>query len=268
VCRAAALTSASARPSSRHLRDVPSTARSLTPGRSANSPASTGDSKWMFTRRTARSRSSSTRSTVDQPTLTDDADPVGGLLHLAHHVRGHEDGATGRPGLPHHRDELLLQERVQSAGRLVQDEQLRLVHERLHDADLLPVPLGQGLDLPDRGPAPAGRRARRCGREALLRAGCRGTSAAPGRSAGRRPRSRRRGSRPAGGARRRRGGGASPSTSARPLVGRIRSSSSRIVVDLPAPFGPRKPKTSPVATLRSSPARHGGGRTSWSAPRC
>ena len=44
--------------------------------------------------------------------------------------------------------ELLLQERVEAAGRLVEDEQLRLVHEGLHDADLLPVALGQPLDLP------------------------------------------------------------------------------------------------------------------------
>jgi hypothetical protein len=44
--------------------------------------------------------------------------------------------------------ELLLQERVEPAGRLVQHQQLRLVHERLHDADLLPVALRQALDLP------------------------------------------------------------------------------------------------------------------------
>ena len=43
----------------------------------------------------------------------------------------------------------------------------------------------------------------------------------------------------------------SPSTSARPRSGRSRSRSSRIVVVLPAPFGPRKPKISPRGTVRS-----------------
>ena len=40
-----------------------------------------------------------------------------------------------------------------------------------------------------------------------------------------------------------------------PAVGRMRSSSSRIVVLLPAPFGPRNPNTSPRSTRRSSPSR-------------
>src|SRR5690242_3578491 len=42
----------------------------------------------------------------DQPPLADDPDPVGGLLYLAHHVRGDEDRLPGRLGLPYHRDEL------------------------------------------------------------------------------------------------------------------------------------------------------------------
>src|SRR5512146_335874 len=43
-----------------------------------------------------------------------------------------------------------------------------------------------------------------------------------------------------------------PKTKARPLVGRMRSRMVRIVVVLPAPFGPRKPKTSPSLTWRST----------------
>jgi hypothetical protein len=35
-----------------------------------------------------------------------------------------------------------------------------------------------------------------------------------------------------------------------PVLGRIRPSSKRIVVDLPAPLGPRKPNISPGATVR------------------
>src|ERR1019366_834585 len=43
-----------------------------------------------------------------------------------------------------------------------------------------------------------------------------------------------------------------PATCARPDVGLSRPQSMRIVVDLPAPFGPRKPKTSPFTTSRFS----------------
>src|SRR5579859_2178782 len=43
-----------------------------------------------------------------------------------------------------------------------------------------------------------------------------------------------------------------PKTSARPLVGRMRSRTVRIVVVLPAPLGPRKPNTSPCRTSRST----------------
>src|SRR5271157_1256312 len=41
-----------------------------------------------------------------------------------------------------------------------------------------------------------------------------------------------------------------PTTSARPDVGFSSPQSMRIVVDLPAPFGPRKPKISPLRTVR------------------
>jgi hypothetical protein len=45
--------------------------------------------------------------------------------------------------------------------------------------------------------------------------------------------------------------GIEPEEGGRPLVGRCRASSIRMVVDLPAPFGPRKPKTWPGSTRRS-----------------
>ena len=46
-----------------------------------------------------------------------------------------------------------------------------------------------------------------------------------------------------------------PATMALPLVGRPRPVRSRSVVVLPAPFGPRKPKTEPLGTVRSSASR-------------
>ena len=46
-----------------------------------------------------------------------------------------------------------------------------------------------------------------------------------------------------------------PATQTRPDVGLVIPASRRIVVVLPAPLGPRKPKADPSSTLRSSPSR-------------
>src|SRR3954453_13426016 len=49
--------------------------------------------------------------------------------------------------------------------------------------------------------------------------------------------------------------GSPPRSATVPLLARSRPSSTRIVVDLPAPLGPRKPVMSPGATVRSRPSR-------------
>src|SRR6478735_10387266 len=49
--------------------------------------------------------------------------------------------------------------------------------------------------------------------------------------------------------------GSRPSTCAAPASARSRPSRTRMVVDLPAPLGPRNPWTSPVSTSRSRPSR-------------
>ena len=46
--------------------------------------------------------------------------------------------------------------------------------------------------------------------------------------------------------------GSDPNTCTDPAEGRNRSTNMRIVVDFPAPFGPRKPSTSPVSTSRDN----------------
>ena len=46
-------------------------------------------------------------------------------------------------GLPDQVLELVLQQRVQAGGRLVEDEQVGLMHEREHQADLLPIAFRQ-----------------------------------------------------------------------------------------------------------------------------
>src|SRR6188472_4486232 len=48
--------------------------------------------------------------------------------------------------------------------------------------------------------------------------------------------------------------GSPPSSRTEPASARSRPSSTRIVVDLPAPFGPRKPVMLPGATVKSSPS--------------
>src|ERR1700722_12656638 len=53
-----------------------------------------------------------------------------------------------------------------------------------------------------------------------------------------------------------------PPTTARPDVGAISPHSTRIVVDFPAPLGPRKPKISPACTSRFNSA------TAVKSPKC
>ena len=55
----------------------------------------------------------------------------------------------------------------------------------------------------------------------------------------------------------------SPSMVAVPDVGAVRPTITRIVVDLPAPFGPRKPVTSPGVRRRRWSRRPCSGRTAW-----
>ena len=144
--------------------------------------------------------------------------------------------------------ELLLHERIQAARRLVEDEQLGRMEERLDEADLLAV---AAREVPDRTievRARSARRARPSGQGPRMprsaaknvtssRPVRRGSHAnSPGRlpSRARIARLSRRLSR--------------PNSRALPLVGCRRSSSVRIIVVLPAPLGPRKPNTSPRAT--------------------
>ena len=61
-------------------------------------------------------------------------------------MAGQEHCGPGVGQLPGQLLELVLQQRVQAAGRLVQDEQLGAVDDRLDDADLAPV---AGAQLPD-----------------------------------------------------------------------------------------------------------------------
>ena len=88
----------------------------------------------------------STRVDEVEPALADQADPIGDVLHLGQDVRGEEDRAAALGGLGDQLVERLLHERVEAARRLVEDEQVGVVHERLDEPDLLPVSARELLD--------------------------------------------------------------------------------------------------------------------------
>ena len=81
-----------------------------------------------------------------EPALPDQADAIGDVLYLGEDVRGEEDRAAALGGLGDELVERLLHERVEAARRLVEDEQVGIVHERLDEPDLLPVSAGELLD--------------------------------------------------------------------------------------------------------------------------
>ena len=189
----------------------------------------------------------------------DDDDPVADGLRLLEDVGGEDDGLFGG----HVLDEvahLVLLVGVEAVGRLVEDQHRRIVEQRLGEADALLVALGKGLDrLPAHGPevgevhdaldvrlffgrrpeAPdlgdevqkllhrhlgvGGRVFRQVAEQALHR---------------RRDRPRRRCRRPAPVRR----------------SGRRKPVMIFIVVDLPAPFGPRNPRMSPRWTVKVTPS--------------
>ena len=125
------------------------------------------------------------------------------------------------------------------------------MHEREHDPELLAVALRELVDRPVEDHLEAlhellaqraDRRRRGRGRTSRARAG---------RSSAGTARTRRADTRSGRGSRRCRGGCRARVRGRCPAVGRCRSSSSRIVVVLPAPLGPRNPNTCPGSTLRS-----------------
>ena len=79
----------------------------------------------------------------DDAPLAQHGDARRGVLDLRQHVRRQEDRDARRGALEHHRSELALQQRIESAGGLVEDQELGVVHERLHEPDLLTVALRQ-----------------------------------------------------------------------------------------------------------------------------
>ena len=100
------------------------------------------------TRLTRASAQDVDRLDEHESSLAEQRDAVGDVLDLGKDVRGEQDGAAVGSGLVDERVEGALHQRVEPVGRLVQDEEVGPVHERLDEADLLSVALRQGGDRP------------------------------------------------------------------------------------------------------------------------
>ena len=81
----------------------------------------------------------SSESTITEPALAKDRQPVCDALHLRQRVRGEEHGASLGADLAEERVKALLHQGIQAGDRLIQDQQFGFVHERLDQSELLPV---------------------------------------------------------------------------------------------------------------------------------
>ncbi len=192
----------------------------------------------------------------DEATSSEDRDPICDLLHLREDVARDEHGPTLGAEAPQEVAHLHDPGGVEAVGGLIEDQQRGILEQRRGDAEALLHPQRIGPDHVVR----AGREARR------------------DRAPDRRHRERCRRSSPrisrlrlpvnlgkSIGAstieptrwitRERPCGTSLPRRRARPAEAETSPRRHRIVVVLPAPFGPRNPKTPPSETSRSSPSR-------------
>src|SRR6266581_4615138 len=187
------------------------------------------------------------RAVGDDAAAVDDDRPGARRLDLLEDVRREND----RLGLAHAADErahLVLLVRIEPVGGLIEDQHLGIVDQGLGEAGAVAKALGERIDrLPEhalqvaqldhasyRAPASlAAQTAHRggeleegqnrhlgVGRRRFTSIGCSSTS--------------------------------SPHTETRPSLGGMKPVIMRMVVDLPAPLGPRNPRTSPLATSKET----------------
>ena len=159
------------------------------------------------------------------------------MLDLVQLVRGQEDRSP-RCTFADQVEHVLLAERVEPAGRLVEDEELGIVHERCDHAHLLLVALGEVAQAPPEVELePLGKLVDGTPVDAAAQPAEKGEVADRGASRGRFELTRQIARQlPVSTLR---SCASRPRISARPRVGRIRSSRRRMVVVFPAPFGPR-----------------------------
>ena len=193
----------------------------------------------------------------DQAPPTDDHHAVGDQLDLAHEVAGHQHRAPLVGEATQQRPDPADAVQVEAVDRLVEEQHLGVTQQGSRDPESLPHPQGVPLHPSPGGGAqahlvddlvdPRQRGCRCSGRRCAGGSARSGRDASPPRRAAPRPRT----------AARRSPTYRLPLTVALPADGRSSPMTIRMVVDLPAPFGPRKPVTFPASTskVRSSTAR-------------
>ena len=85
------------------------------------------------------------RALGDQAPAGDDADAVGHALGDFENMRGHDDGAAGGDALAQHVLNQAGGAGVEAGERLVEDDQLGIVHQRAGERHLLPHAAGKSL---------------------------------------------------------------------------------------------------------------------------
>ena len=188
----------------------------------------------------------------DEPAAGEDPDAVADPLDVGQDVRGEQDGDLAAQRGDEVED-VAPALRVERADRLVEDRDGWAMDEGTGDPEPLAHAPGVGAASAirsrchvDAGEGVVDRRLER--RPARGRATDRAGAAGRARSSIRTPVGPARGSRAAGGPRARRPRRGCRRPSRRPVVARVSPASSRRVVVLPAPLGPRRPKTDPVGT--------------------
>src|SRR5262249_7157418 len=77
------------------------------------------------------------RAARDQPALVNDRRVAAEALHVIHQMRREEDGGAAAGQLVHQVEEQTRRLHIEAIGRLVQDQELRLVQQREQQAELL-----------------------------------------------------------------------------------------------------------------------------------
>ena len=200
----------------------------------------------------APSSASGDRPLPDDPSLAHDRDARAQLVHVAEDVRVEEHRLAALVQALDDALDLDAADGVEPGHRLVEQHELRVVDERLGDADPLQHAFGVLAEMR------VGRGEQADVAQQLLDAASR-SCPRRGRTDGRRSRGTRgpRGSRRSTGSRAGSRRATSPGTpsSTMPELGRIRPKATLTVVVLPAPLGPSSPNTSLGSTTRSTPLR-------------
>ena len=190
------------------------------------------------------------RASGDQTAVVDDDDLVGQVLDLGEQVAGDEDGAAGCGTFAQQVTQPADALGVEPVAGFVEHQDGWVAEQRGRQAEPLPHPQRVGTDVAvaRRAPARPARAARRC-----APSGCRRRPRGPAGGCGRCDRGGTRWARgprrPSGQGRPGRGTGCPPIV-AWPWSAEARSSRIFMVVDLPAPLGPRNPVTRPGRTVK------------------